>query len=834
MRRVSNRTAPGALLLALATALAAGPAPVLGQQGDTPGAYGRVTGRVVDADTGAPLAGVVVQLDGPDRPASAGARPRTAISDAGGRYAFERLDPGSYRLHGSLLGYRTFSVSLDVPATGDRRVSVGLVVEPVRLTGVELHVERPQPFLRTPTPTGRGAEPARAATAGSGANATIAIDAREITESGVFSAITLAEPDLLRSLHRLPSVGTRSDYTAELWTRGAAWHETRVLFDGVPLFNPLLGVGAFSGIGRGGIGSAVLHPGVRPASFAEGAAGTLDVRTRRGGRADGRSVEIDLSVVSGGFAVDHEHAGGRVAWMAAGRRSHLDWLTRVASATARDPDRYIPYAFGDLVGRLDLAPHPAHRLEISALGGRDRVLGAAGAEGSWGNGAVGLSHQLELPGFTLRHTLGGSRNHGRFPDAAELPVPLGVPLQGSAAVTAIRYHSLAGELASRDPSGAPPRKSGGYEIVRQSASFHGPGPLPVPRPLYSLAPDTPVSGNSLAEESSSAATVADSELRYVALWGERMDERGPLTLQGGARIELGGSIAGAGAIRAAPRVSIRLRVAPAASLSAGLARTYQYSQAVAPAGLHLASLSSSYRWAVAGPHVPALRADLMTAGARFLTPLGFELGASVYHRETGGALSPDPRPGPLFGRDLEVGSTAASGIELDLRAGRDSWSLDAAYTLASARARAAGWRYPAATERRHTLALNAVLSPGTRWTWAAAFAAASGIPFTRVYAAEPLCGETGPCGSGPVAWIGAPNAGRARPYASLDFLVERRARAFGGTWDLFVQLRNATGRRNETFYADVLTTCDATRCDVAERAEPGMPRLLLAGSRLRW
>lgn len=66
-----------------------------------------VLGRVVDADTGQPLAGVIVSIGGGPAswPATAPAgRPRTALTDTQGRFVFRNLPPASYTLSATVGG----------------------------------------------------------------------------------------------------------------------------------------------------------------------------------------------------------------------------------------------------------------------------------------------------------------------------------------------------------------------------------------------------------------------------------------------------------------------------------------------------------------------------------------------------------------------------------------------------------------------------------------------------------------------------------------------------------------------------------------------------------
>lgn len=318
----------------------------------------------MDAETSRPLPGAAVTLEpGPVGafPAARGAEgsflqsTRTVYTDSTGWYHFRPVPDGKYRLYVQRIGYRPATLDVELRAGSRSSLSIALLVEPVALEPIRASVvantvgENSYGRIAQEEPTSRGER--RLATERLRQRLHLAADARAVTHADVEEGITLGETDLFRALQRLPGVSTRDDFAAELWVRGAPWEQTRISFDGLPLFNPMQALGLFSGVSPDAIGSAFLYPGVQPVSLGGGAAGALDLRSRHGGDEPLQGTG-ELSLISGRLALDGAAADGRARWMVAGRRTYVDWLTGAIGRLADEPDVRLPYHFADLAARI--------------------------------------------------------------------------------------------------------------------------------------------------------------------------------------------------------------------------------------------------------------------------------------------------------------------------------------------------------------------------------------------------------------------------------------------------------------------------------------------------
>lgn len=825
-----NRILPTLLCITLLAVAS----PALGQAGDRV-----ITGRVVDATTGEPIEVADVVLEpapggvltprGASRSLQAA---RNVTTDASGRYTFHDLAPGTYRLHVTRYAYRPTTVDVEVTRPRRADVSVGLVVDPVAMEPLEAVLPNPAPFAVERDDRGRDAAD-RVALARRRQERFLPSDVRGLTDADVAESVTLAETDLFRAIQRLPGVTTRDDYTAELWARGAPWSHTRVLFDGLPLFNPLHGAGVFSAVHPDAVGGAFFFPGARPAALGEGAAAVLHLATRSSGTAGELHGTADVSLVSARVAL--ERGDPSWGWRVTARRSWIDLATWAVEALGAGEDVYVPYSFQDVTGRVDVDLGHGRSLEASGLWETDDVRGDVvdvleENPSRWGNLAGRVTLETPIGGVRARHTIGVTRFSARgLGDRIDVPQQVQDPIERNPADApididhALLWTTLSTELAPADAN-ADDRWRAGASAVFQRQRYAG--PAPTPHPGRTTLDSVSVSG----------------ELPHVAAWAERrwtLGER--LRLDAGARLEAGGDLARDDAIRLAPRLAARWKLpGEAATISAGWARTWQYAQVLSPAGLSVGPrLHPNELWFLAGDSIPALRADIVTVGTEAWLGERWLLSVTGWVRETGGMLLPDPTPGPIEGAGaIVVGENRASGLEIGVRRLVGPWTASIAYTLGRSEIEADDRTYPASTERRHVLDVLGSVRVDPSLRIGAALTVATGAPYTRFFAAVFDCpGQGRPCEIEAPARVEEPNDERGPAYASLDLTVDW-TRAYDD-WSLgvFGQLRNALNRENALTY-EGSQTCEQRGnlpcgpSGFVDTFERGLPILPMVGVRV--
>lgn len=838
------------LIAVAAVALAASAATaVAAQQAERTRDGLRLAGRVVDAATGTPLAEATVVVE-PETlgvfPGSAtgsgfAAAARTTETDSTGGYVFTGLAPGPYRVYATRYGYRPFSVTVEL-GRSSAGLSVALNADPIALEPVHTVGLARGPYVAA-DPFGPAGELDRARLIVDDLRRSrfLATDVRELTHVDVVEGVTLGEPDLFRALQRLPGVTTRSDYTAALWTRGAPWSQTRVYYDGIPVFNPLHALGMISGISSNAVGSVWFLPGVRSAGIAEGAAGVVDLRSRPAGGTGELNMLADASLATAGLALDQRMADGHVGWMFSGRTTYLDWLADLARRAANREDASFPYHFDELAGRVDARLSQRNSVEASWLWEGDALRSASTAEteplqATWGNLLGRATWATSFGSLRAQHTVGASLHQGLVRTDPDSIVASDIVARRSE--TAVEYATVRGALWPDDGALSGPRWTLGYEATRYNVRYQGPVPLPFPRAEALTDPNLTASVpvNAGVGPTDRWAEWADA-LPLMALWGERRWDLGEVAIRAGLRAETGSSIRDAPDFRLAPRLTVRFTPAPELAFSAGFARVWQYAQTVAPGGVHLASLVSTDAWVLAGPSVPALRSDMVTAGLEARPAPGRVITLNTFLRHSGGVVLPNPQPGPVLDRTptLVEGRSSALGVEFSVRQLTGPITGSIAYTGTRSLVTVGDLKFPSSADRTHVLNATGMVRPLPSLRVGAAFTAATGVPFTRSISDPSECNIEPACDPADVPWAGPPNANRGPNYASLDLLVDWATEVGGLNVGVYGQIRNVLGWENATVYAGG-SGCLVVGCSVntlRNAYEEGVPRLPVIGIRVQ-
>lgn len=300
---------------------------------------GRVTGAIVEARTGAPLAAVLIKVQ------STG---QQAFSNEDGRFEIADVPAGAQTLVISVVGFGL--VRRDVIVAASEVVDVSIAVAEGASTYVEDVAVAASPF--------REAEPGVASQAVLGSGDLLALRG-------------LIADDPFRAAQVLPSVATGDDFRAEFAVRGLGPSHIGIAVDGVD--SPLLfhtvrnqdDAGSLGLINSDILESAALMSGPYPQRLGSHLGSRIDFTTRDGARDRVRG-RIHVSASSASTVWEGPLGSAKKAsWLVAVRQSYLDWLLKQIDSTTGA-------AFGFLDGqaKLTIDLTPRQQLRATLIAGR--------------------------------------------------------------------------------------------------------------------------------------------------------------------------------------------------------------------------------------------------------------------------------------------------------------------------------------------------------------------------------------------------------------------------------------------------------------------------------
>lgn len=372
---------------------------------------GDLVGRVTEQGTGMPVQAALVEL------IEAG---RQVMTDPAGGYGFRALEPGTYTLRVTRLGYAAYAGETRVQNGRVARADVALravpiPLEPLRVTG-----------LATGGRTG----------------STVAVTRAEIEQSGARTAGDVVA--------RVPGVVVRRTSPGGAETvsiRGSSADAVLVLLDGVPLNDPITGEADVSAVAARQVETVIVQPGAGSARYGPRAeAGVVWIETRPGGlQPQGTLTAGSLgswsgAAESGGAWPLAWGAGGQARWLDGAfafdqpreigggrdRRQNADLRQRGLFATTT-----LPLARGELRLRGEYEglerglPGKGFAPSVAARQQLDRLRGFA----AWKR--MGPASNVDLAIAAVRQTV---RSHDRAPS-------LGLPYDDTTVVESLELRS---------------------------------------------------------------------------------------------------------------------------------------------------------------------------------------------------------------------------------------------------------------------------------------------------------------------------------------------------------------------------------------------------------
>lgn len=309
---------------------------------------------------------------------------RGTSTNTSGYFSITNLEPGTYTLVGSYIGYRQYEQEITLSAGETQRVNIEMIPEGVELETLVVESQFEREERRN-------------------------IGTAQISTDLIKNLPPVIEPDVFRSIQLLPGVKAANDFSSGLYVRGGSPDQTLILLDETTVYNPSHFFGFFSTFNPDAVKDVRLYKGGYPSNYGGRLGSVLTVFNKDGNRNETEG-SVSLGLLASRISVEGPTGSG--SWMLAFRRSTLEPLLAVLrNATDNVPDSFYFY---DINGKLNFDASSNDRLSLAFYTGRDNVLFPFGDDASiglnYGNSTISAQWRRILSDqLFLKTTVTGSR-----------------------------------------------------------------------------------------------------------------------------------------------------------------------------------------------------------------------------------------------------------------------------------------------------------------------------------------------------------------------------------------------------------------------------------------
>ncbi|MFY0684442.1 MAG: TonB-dependent receptor [Balneola sp.] len=260
-----------------------------------------------------------------------------------GYYSITNLEPGTYTIAGSYIGFELYRKTITLSANETLRLDIEL--SPDVVTSEEIVVTGERAYDRRKE-----------------------IGTAEINTELIKTLPKVFEADVFRSIQLLPGVKAASDFSSGLYIRGGSPDQTLILLDRNTVYNPSHFFGFFSTFNPDAIKDVRLYKGGYPAEYGGRLSSVLTIFNKDGNRNEMEGTAT-VGMLASRVSVEGPHKKG--SWMFSARRSTLEPVLAALRSTSDN----IPssFYFIDFNGKVNYDATENDKLSLAFYSGQDKV-----------------------------------------------------------------------------------------------------------------------------------------------------------------------------------------------------------------------------------------------------------------------------------------------------------------------------------------------------------------------------------------------------------------------------------------------------------------------------
>ncbi len=329
---------------------------------------GTIRGFVYDKKTGEPMIFTNVFLEGTSKGAS---------TDENGYFSIANVDPGSYTLRTTNLGYDTLRKEVQVEKGG-------IVNEKLYLQPTEVEIE----------------EVVVSGDADEKKNQ-VKMSVEKITPKQIEQLPTVGgSADLAQYLQVLPGVVFTGDQGGQLYIRGGSPIQNKVLLDDMIIYNPFHSIGLFSVFDTDIIQNADIHTGGFNAEYGGRISSVMDITTRDGAKDQiggkiSASPFLAKTLIEGPISKPDKPGDGGSSFIFSTKHSYLERTSKSLYTGIDGIDSAgLPFNFTDVYSKISFNGKGGSKFNVFGFSFNDQVTWKSISDLNWNTFGGGTNFVL--------------------------------------------------------------------------------------------------------------------------------------------------------------------------------------------------------------------------------------------------------------------------------------------------------------------------------------------------------------------------------------------------------------------------------------------------------
>lgn len=334
------------------------------------GQKGTIRGYVYDADNGSPIIYCTIYLEGSNL---------GAVSDINGFYNITSIPEGKYKLTASLIGYDSLSLEVEIRDNSINSKNIYLKESGFALS--EVQVSAAAQKARTEVQISR-----------------VSVSPKQIKALPSIGG----DADIAQYLQVIPGIVSTGDQGGQLFIRGGAPVQNKILLDGLNIYNPFHSLGFFSVFETELIRNVEVLTGGFNAEYGGRISAIVDIKTREGNKSKfsgyGSVSPFIGKILLEAPLTKFEQGKGSTSIVVTGKKSIINQTSKSIYKYASKPDSLgLPFSFEDFYTKLSLVSSNGSKVNVFGFNFNDLYNNSLIAKIGWKNIGVGADFML-IPG----------------------------------------------------------------------------------------------------------------------------------------------------------------------------------------------------------------------------------------------------------------------------------------------------------------------------------------------------------------------------------------------------------------------------------------------------